>query len=91
MAVTTGPILAVGALTMANASLFHDQPVDWRIPIATGFAALGFSAAEQAWPRGARMLAWTALLTVLLTRTNPKIPSPVESAIDWWNSGRNAP
>lgn len=82
---TTGPILAVGAVTVANQSLFHGRPVDWRVPIATGLAAIGFGLAERAWPKGAEILAWTALLTVLLTRTSPNIPSPSESAVAWFN------
>jgi hypothetical protein len=84
---TTGPILALGGITVVNQSVFHDKPMDWRVPIATGLAAVGFSLAERAWPQGAEILAWTALLTVLLTRTDPKIPSPTESALSWWNEG----
>jgi hypothetical protein len=82
---TTGPVLAIGAVTVANSTIFHGQPMDWRVPIATGLAAIGFSMAERVWPQGAEILAWTALLTVLLSRTNPKIPSPVESAVAWFN------
>jgi len=84
---TTGPVLAMGAITVANNVVFHGQPMDWRVPIATGFAAIGFSLAERVWPQGAELLAWTAFLTVLLSRTNPKVPSPVESAVAWYNNG----
>jgi hypothetical protein len=87
MSQTIGPILGVGALTMVNESIFHDQPVNWRIPVATGLAALGFAGLERVWGQGARMLSYVVLVTVLFTRTNPKVPSPVESALDWWNSG----
>jgi hypothetical protein len=90
MSQTIGPILATGALTMANQSIFHDQPVNWRIPVATGLAAVGFSFAEKAWPQGARMLAWTVLITVLITRTST-VPSPVESAVSWWNGDHLPP
>lgn len=81
---TTGPILAVGAITLANASVFHDRPVDWRIPVATGLAAVMFSGMEKVWAEGARALAWTALVAVCLTRIDPRTPSPVESALSWW-------
>lgn len=84
MSKTTGPVLATGALTVANQTVFHNQPMDWRVPIATGLAAIGFSLAEKAWPQGAEILAWTALVTVLVTRINPKVPSPAESALAWW-------
>lgn len=95
MSKTTGVVLAMGAVTIANQTVFHDEPMNWRIPVATALAAVGFSAAERAWPQGTQILAWTAFLTVMLTRTDPKVPSPVESAIDWWNksqsSGGNSP
>jgi len=88
MSKTTGPVLAMGAITMVNNSIFNGHPIDWRIPVATGLAAIGFDLAERAFPLGAELLAWTALLTVLLTRINPAIPSPAESALKWWdNSG----
>lgn len=86
MSQTTGVVLALGAITMANQSVFQDKPVDWRIPIATGLAAIGFSFAERAFPQGANVLAWTALATVLVTRVKPNEPSPVESAVAWWKS-----
>lgn len=86
MSKTTGPVLAIGAVTIVNQSVFHNQPMDWRVPIATGLAAVGFTLAEKAWPQGAEILAWTALLTILLTRTNPKVPSPTESAVAWFNT-----
>lgn len=91
MSQSIGPILACGALTMTNQSVFHGQPVNWRVPVATGLACVGFALAEKAWPEGVRMLAWAALVTVLLTRTSPSVPSPVESAVSWWNSGGPGP
>jgi hypothetical protein len=90
MSKTTGVVLAMGGVTIVNNTVFHNQPMNWRIPVATGLAAVGFSAAERAWPTGAQILAWTAFLTVMLTRVNPHIPSPVESAIDWWNQNNSS-
>lgn len=87
MAETTGPILALGAITVANRSVFHDKPMDWRPLVATGLAALAFAGAEKVWGPGARMLAWTALISVCLTRVEADVPSPVESALAWWNGG----
>lgn len=87
MSSSTGPILATGALSIVNRTVFNNQPMDWRIPIATGLATMGFSLAERAWAKGATVLAWTAFLTVLLSRTDKNIPSPVESAVDWFNKG----
>lgn len=87
MSKTIGPILATGALTIANQTVFNGQPMDWRVPIATGLAAIGFSLVERPAPQLAVILAWTTLLTVLLTRTSPNVPSPVESAVSWWKKG----
>lgn len=84
MARTTGPILAIGAITLGNNSLIHDQPIDIRIPVGTAVAAGLFAIAERGWERGAVALAWMALATVLLTRTDPRIPSPAESVLTWW-------
>lgn len=87
MARTTGIVLTTGAITLANAAVFHDKPIDWRIPIASGFAAMGFALVERAAPQAAVMMAWTGLMVVLVTRTDPNTPSPVESLLTWWNQG----
>lgn len=84
MSKTTGPIIALGAVTIANRTIFNDQPMDWRIPIATGLLAMGANLAEKGFPDGAQVLAWTALLATLVTRLEPGTPSPVESALAWW-------
>lgn len=86
MSKTTGPILAMGAVTIVNNTVFHGQPMDWRVPIATGLAAIGFSLGEKAVPQIAEIIAWTAFVTVMLTRINPKVPSPVESAAAFFNN-----
>jgi multisubunit Na+/H+ antiporter MnhB subunit len=88
MSKTTGPILAMGAITMANQNVFNDKSVDWRIPIATGLLAVGFTMAERVWPKGVQILAWTGVVAVVLTRTQSSIPSPAESALQWWNKGQ---
>lgn len=85
MSKALGPVLAMGTVTLVNQSVFHGQEVDWRIPMATGLAGIGFVLIERIWPEGAVILAWTALATVLLTRTDPKIPSPTESAVEWFD------
>ena len=87
MSITTGPVLAIGAVTMVNQSVFHDRPVDWRIPIATGFLAVGFSLFERVDLKVAQVFAWTGLAAVLLTRVDPSLPAPAESALQWWNHG----
>lgn len=82
---TTGPILATGAVTIVNRTVFSGQPMDWRVPIATGLAAIGFDLFERVSPKVADLLAWTTLIALLFTRVQPNVPAPVENALWWWN------
>ncbi|WP_333746469.1 MULTISPECIES: hypothetical protein [unclassified Streptomyces] len=85
MAASTGPVLSIGALTLANRVIFNDKPMDWKVPIATGIAAVLFAGAERALGDVVVKLAYAALVTVVFVRTDPKVPSPSESALDWFN------
>ncbi len=87
MSASTGPILATGAITMINRSVFNGQPIDWRVPVATALAAGMAAGAEQFIGSGiVRGLALLALATVVLTRVDPTVPAPAESALKWWNN-----
>jgi hypothetical protein len=79
MAQSTGPILAIGAITVGNNVIANNKPMDWRVPIATGIAAAMFALAEKGWKDGAVMLAYVGLVTVLFVRIDPSVPAPVES------------
>jgi hypothetical protein len=85
---TTGPVLAIGGITLANASLLHGKPIDFRIPIATGIAAGAFALAEKAYEPLAVGIAWVALVAVLFVRITPGVPSPIESLNSWWTQGK---
>jgi hypothetical protein len=85
VAESTGPILAVGAITVANRTVFNDQPMDWKVPIGTAIAAVLFAGMERAVGRSAVMLAYLALLTSVFARVDPAVPSPAESALKWFN------
>ncbi len=88
MAKSTGPILAVGAISLGNEVLVAGKPMNWRIPAATGIAAGILALAEKGWKDGAVALAYLALVTVLFVRTDPKVPAPVESFNKWFSEGR---
>lgn len=75
---TTGPILAIGGITLATQVIAEKQDFNWRVPIATGIAAGLFALAEKGWEQGAVMIAYTALVTVLFVRIDPKTPAPAE-------------
>jgi hypothetical protein len=80
---STGPILAVGGITLANKTLLNNQPMDWRIVIATGLTAGMFSLADKAWPELSKGLAYLALISVLFVRLDKNTPAPVESLAKW--------
>lgn len=84
MARSTGPILAIGGITIANQTLLNSRPLDWRVVVATAGAAALFALVEKASPEVAVGLAYVGLVTILLVRIDPKTPSPAESALKWW-------
>jgi hypothetical protein len=85
MAESTAPILAIGGITMLNRSVFNDEPWDWRIPIATAVSVGLFAALEKPFPKFAVALAWLAVVGATLGRVDPAVPSPAESALNWFN------
>lgn len=85
MAASTGPILAVGTLTLANRVVFNGRPMDWRVPIATALAGVLFAGAERAVGRVAVSAAYLALITTVFVRVDPTVPAPAESALRWFN------
>ena len=87
MAKSTGPVLAVGAITITNETIFHNQPLSWRTVIATGLLAGALALVEKASEPLAVGLAYLSLAAVTLTRVNPAVPSPAESFVAWWNTG----
>ena len=85
MAASTGPILAVGGIVVANQTIFNGRDLDWRIPIATGIAAAIAAGAETViGPAIPRAIAVLSLVAVTLSRVDPSMPSPAESALTWW-------
>jgi len=83
MARSTGPILAVGTITVVNNVIVNGKDMDWRIPVMTAVAAGGLALFEKGWEDGAVALSYMALISVLFARIDPKVPSPVESFLDW--------
>jgi hypothetical protein len=86
MAQTTGIVLAVGAITLANEVIFAPlaaggsitSSFNWRIIPATLGLAVALAALEHLSPGFATGLAWLALLTVLVVPFG-KAPSPLEN------------
>jgi hypothetical protein len=84
MARSTGPILAVGAISIANQTLLAKKPVeiDWRIPIGTAVAAGGLALLERVSEGLAVGLAWIALVTVLFVQVDKDAGAPAENLLD---------
>lgn len=83
MSRTTGPILAMGAVTVSNEVVLNGKPMDWRIPVGTAVAIGMFSLAEKVSPDIASGVAWIAFATVLFVRLKRDAPSPVENFLEW--------
>ncbi len=91
MSESAGFILAAGAITATNIYIFNAKPVDagtWRIVTATGLATLLFAGAETVvGPEIIRPLAILVLLTVVLAPVQSSVPSPAQSALNWFEKG----
>lgn len=89
MAGSTGPILAIGGITMLNQSVFNSKPPDMRVAVATGLAAGVFALAELGGGGDLVVrLSWLALAVVVLSRVDPSMPAPAESALRWWEGSK---
>lgn len=84
MAKSTGIMLAVGGVTIVNQTIVNQKSLDFRVVIATGISAAALALVEKLSEPLAVGLAWISLATVLLVRTNPKTPSPIESFNTFW-------
>jgi len=80
MAASTGPVLAVGAISFANGWVLNNQPPDFKILLGTAIAAGGLALFEHVSRELAVGIAWIALVTVIFTRQKGK-PSPAENLL----------
>ena len=82
---STGPVLAIGAITAANEVLFAPLAgsgkvnFNWRLVPAVAGLALGLAALERIAPDFAVGLAWLGVLTVLVVPVG-NAPTPIENA-----------
>lgn len=88
MARSTGPILAAAGITVFTDVVIEGrQPAhEARVVVGAALAAGGLALLENVSEGLAIGLAWLALATVLLVRTDPNTPSPVEAFNKWYNA-----
>lgn len=86
MGSAAGLILATGGITIANDVVFQAQPMNWKIPIATGIGALIFGAAQSAVGEPAVLLAWLVLVGSLLY--TPKGGKSFSANLASWAGGK---
>lgn len=86
MARSTGPMLLVGGITIANQTLLAEKPgeIDWRIPVGTAVAAGGLALLEKVSEELAVGIAYIALIAVLFARLDPKAGAPAENLLRIW-------
>ncbi len=87
MAKSTGPALMIGGVTIFNEVILNNRPFNWKVPVATGFVALGLAGLEHVSEPLAVGLAWLALVSILFTRVNPTVPAPAESLVAFSKGG----
>jgi hypothetical protein len=84
MAMSTGPLLAAGAIAVGNESVVQGQPVNWTKILGVGVVATVFAGLEHI--PGAEMfvagIAWIALVTIVFTRPKTGM-SPAENFIQF--------
>jgi hypothetical protein len=90
MARSTGPVLALGAITLGNNVILHGKDVagQARVVVGTTILAAGLALIEHASEGLAVGLAWLALVSVLFVRITPGVPAPIESLATWLNEGK---
>jgi len=87
VATATGIILVAGTITFAN-EWYQTKKINWRVPLATIFAALIFDGIAHVNDHAATGLAIMALLVAMMTRFNGK--SVAGTLADTFN-GKQAP
>jgi hypothetical protein len=83
MATSTAVVLAMGGIVLANEVLVNNKPLNFKVPLAIGLAALGLGVLEKAEPELAIGLAWMAFITAMVAPIGASKVSPVESILHY--------
>ena len=85
MSRSLGPVIAMTGVVLFNDVIVHNLDIqrEMRVVVAGGVVALTLGLVESASPDLGVGLAWLGLITVLLVRTKPTVPAPLESIASW--------
>ena len=79
MAASTGIVLSMGAIVLANQVLVQHKPFNVKIALATGLLAIGLGVLDKASPELATGLALIAFVTAMVAPISGQ--SPVQSLL----------
>lgn len=87
MSRTIGPVAAITGVTLFNDVIMHNVDIqkEQRVIVGGIVVAVSLALVEQIAPDLAVGVAWLGLVTVLLVRIDPKVPSPLETFANWYN------
>lgn len=92
MSMSTGIVLATGAVQLGNIFVFNETEVSdpvnegAKVVVATGIVAGTLALVERGAPDLAVAMGWAIFVGMMLTRLNPEVPSPTERIIKWWET-----
>ena len=87
MAASTGIVLAMGAIVLANDTIVNKRPLDFKVALATVVLALALAAVDKASPELATGIAAIAFATAMITPFGGRKP-PVQSLLGYAGLGR---
>ncbi len=85
MAASTGIVLAMGAIIVANDTLVKKRPVNFKAILATGILALVLAGLDKASPELATGMAMVAFATAMVAPLGG--PSPAQSLLTFAGFG----
>jgi hypothetical protein len=83
-----GPALAMSGITLFNDIIVHglDAKKEGRVIVAGLIVTGSLALLENVSPDLAVGIAWLGLIGVLLVRTQPGVPAPLEAFSTWYNA-----
>lgn len=91
MSLSTGIVLATGAVQLGNIFVFNEYPTanpineGAKVVVATGIIAGSLALLERPAPDLAVALGWAIFVGAMFYPVNPNVPTPMERMFQWWD------